>query len=42
MSGFWALNAGTGAVLQLPPNKAPGEVLALAVSGRLMLVVGRT
>ena len=42
MSGFRALDAGTGAVLRLPPNHAPGEVLALTVSGRLLLVAGRT
>jgi len=42
MSGFSALDAGTGAVLRLPPNHAPGEVLALAVAGRLLLVAGRT
>jgi hypothetical protein len=42
MRGFWALNAGTGAALRLPPNHAAGDVLALAVSGRLLLVAGRT
>jgi len=41
-SGLWALNAGTGAVLRLPPNHAPGEVLAVAVAGTLLLVAGRT
>jgi hypothetical protein len=42
MSGLWALNAQTGAVLHLPPNHAPGQVLALSVAGRLLLVAGRT
>jgi hypothetical protein len=42
MSGLWALNAQTGAVLHLPPNHAPGQVLAVAVAGGLLLVAGRT
>jgi hypothetical protein len=42
MSGFSALDAGTDAFLRLPPNHARGEVLALAVSGRLLFVAGRT
>ena len=41
-SGLSALDEGSGAALHLPPNHAPGEVLALSSSGRQLLVAGRT
>lgn len=42
MSGLRALNAQTGAVVRLPPNHAPAQVLALIPSGRLLLAAGRS
>jgi hypothetical protein len=42
MSGLRALDARTGAVARLPPNHAPGQVLAVTVSAGRLLVAGRT
>lgn len=42
MSGLRALDARAGAVIRLPPNQGPGQVLALTPSGRHLLVAGRT
>jgi hypothetical protein len=41
-SGLRALDARTGAVIRLPRNHAPGQVLALTISARQLLVAGRT
>jgi hypothetical protein len=41
LSGVGALDARTGAVVRLPPNHAPSQVLALTLSGRRLLVAGR-
>jgi hypothetical protein len=41
MSGVETLDARTGAVVRLPPNHAPRQVLALTLSGRRLLVAGR-
>ncbi len=41
MSGLWALDARTSAVLSLPQSVAPGHVLALAVARGRLLVAGR-
>lgn len=41
LSGLAALTANTGGVIHLPADDAPGEVLALALSGGRLLVAGR-
>jgi len=41
MSGLYALNARTGAVVRLPRANSPRHVLSLALSGRQLLVAGR-
>ncbi len=41
LAGLSALNAQTGAVVRLPPNHAPAQVLALITSGRWLLAAGR-
>jgi hypothetical protein len=41
MNGLRALDARTGAAVHLPQNHAPGEILALSLSGRQLLVGGR-
>jgi hypothetical protein len=41
LSGLRALDARTGAVVRLQRNHAPGQVLALTLSGRRLLVAGR-
>ncbi len=40
--GLSTLDARTGATLRLPPNHAPAQVLALAPTGKRLLVTGRT
>jgi hypothetical protein len=42
LSGLAALDARTGAVVRLPRNHAPSHVLTLTLSGRRLLVGGRT
>lgn len=41
LTGLSALDAQTGAVVGVPPNHAPAQVLALIPSGRLLLAAGR-
>jgi hypothetical protein len=42
MSGLWALDARTGALLRLPRIDSPGQVLSLVASQQRLLVTGRT